>query len=538
MLVAWFLCGARVTPRGCGTLVLLAIWLAAPRAAAATFKMCLDPGHPNKDAQGNCAVWGTSNPNCTERWLNHDIANLVKAGLPSAYYSGSYLTKSSSETCMSLQDRCLAAIDGNADAFVSLHHNGVEVLPSPEYAFVAWTSDSIQGGLQWQLSQQLAASVADWLNWFVSRWYGYDDHGAEAHNYFVLRGNHVAPAILAEPVIMAYGPDPGPYTATEAGADLCDLGWVRSDEAMGYITGLDEMFGGTAVGTSFSAVGGFQCVNLYWDDDDPGTTYTIRRSDSCWGPYTESVATVPWNASGQYAYTDGTVIYDREYSYQLVVSPSGEMVTADAAPQGFGGNIHPGPPTDLVASVDGVTGVVTLSYTAASNGYGFMNYNVVRGLWPMNDCHSPHEMIGTTSDLTYEDTTAVLGETYYYRVIADDSEGHSDPSNEVSLWVPSASPENVGSMGEPLRLTAARGGAGLVRLTVETAVPEVVRVEIVDVTGRRVGTPLRDVVLQGRQSYTWKGDDERGKAVGSGVYFVRALTKSGIERRAKVVLLR
>jgi len=65
-----------------------------------------------------------------------------------------------------------------------------------------------------------------------------------------------------------------------------------------------------------------------------------------------------------------------------------------------------------------------------------------------------------------------------------------------------------------------------------------VTVEIFDVTGRRIVAPVARAHFEaGRHAVTWDGRDEGGRAVASGVYFVR-LTAGGDTRRAKVLRIR
>ncbi len=65
-----------------------------------------------------------------------------------------------------------------------------------------------------------------------------------------------------------------------------------------------------------------------------------------------------------------------------------------------------------------------------------------------------------------------------------------------------------------------------------------VTVEIWSVTGRKVKTLAREKVLPGGpQGLDWKGRNERGEPVASGVYFIRMKTPAG-NRKARMVLLK
>jgi flagellar hook assembly protein FlgD len=55
----------------------------------------------------------------------------------------------------------------------------------------------------------------------------------------------------------------------------------------------------------------------------------------------------------------------------------------------------------------------------------------------------------------------------------------------------------------------------------ELAEPSRVVLDVLDVHGRRVRRIADGWFTAGRHSSMWRGDDDRGHALGSGVYFVR-----------------
>lgn len=63
------------------------------------------------------------------------------------------------------------------------------------------------------------------------------------------------------------------------------------------------------------------------------------------------------------------------------------------------------------------------------------------------------------------------------------------------------------------------------------------RVEIFDVSGRRVTTLLDGELSAGRQEITWHGRDDQGRAVASGVYFAR-LVHEGDQARQRLLLVK
>lgn len=61
--------------------------------------------------------------------------------------------------------------------------------------------------------------------------------------------------------------------------------------------------------------------------------------------------------------------------------------------------------------------------------------------------------------------------------------------------------------------------------------------DVFDVTGRRVATPIERVLPAGRQVVTWDGRDSTGRPVSSGVYFLR-LVAAGEHRTSRVLRVR
>ena len=74
-----------------------------------------------------------------------------------------------------------------------------------------------------------------------------------------------------------------------------------------------------------------------------------------------------------------------------------------------------------------------------------------------------------------------------------------------------------------------------IRFTVPVAAP--VSVHIFDEAGQRIRTLLQESLPAGSHALTWDGRDERGRAVGSGVYFAR-MAGPGFQLSRKMTLLK
>ena len=64
-----------------------------------------------------------------------------------------------------------------------------------------------------------------------------------------------------------------------------------------------------------------------------------------------------------------------------------------------------------------------------------------------------------------------------------------------------------------------------------------VRVEVYDLTGRRIAVVADDVFGAGENRLTWRGTDNSGRSMASGVYFVR-VTGPGVELKQRAMLLK
>ncbi|NNE08218.1 MAG: T9SS type A sorting domain-containing protein, partial [Gemmatimonadetes bacterium] len=76
----------------------------------------------------------------------------------------------------------------------------------------------------------------------------------------------------------------------------------------------------------------------------------------------------------------------------------------------------------------------------------------------------------------------------------------------------------------------------LTRIAFEMSAPGPALLEIFDTAGRRIATLLHEERSAGRHVSEWRGRDDAGRAVPSGVYFYRLKTESGVETRRMVLI--
>ncbi len=159
-------------------------------------------------------------------------------------------------------------------------------------------------------------------------------------------------------------------------------------------------------------------IYLDWAPVPQAATYEIHRSTTSGSGYT-MIGSVLGNTT---TYTDSTGVASQTYYY--VIRALNDFTT----PSAFSNEVN----ISLVSAPTGLAAVnndvdIDLSWTAYG---GATQYHVLRSL----DNSSNFGPIGTTVTNSFTDSTAVPGETYYYKVVAELAGGVLTPeSSSVSL---------------------------------------------------------------------------------------------------------
>ncbi len=199
-------------------------------------------------------------------------------------------------------------------------------------------------------------------------------------------------------------------------------------------------------------------------------------------------------------------------------------------------NVAPGAPSSLAA----LPAQTDVELYWSPSGYfddDLAHYNIYRS---ETSGFVPDEatFVDATVDTFYIDTEPGRS-TWYYVVAAEDIHGNvGPPSNEVTVEVWTSVEEPVAPMSFALRGSRPNPFSGLTSVAFDVpAGGGEVRIEVYDVSGRRVRVLVDGHESAGRRMVAWDGSDEGGRRVASGVYYCRM--KAGTyEETTKLTLIR
>lgn len=271
---------------------------------------------------------------------------------------------------------------------------------------------------------------------------------------------------------------------------------------------------------NLSAVAGDGVVDLMWEA--PGTRsllgYNVYRDAELIN--TEIVT--------ETEYSDTDVENGITYTYYVTaLYTDGESLpsnSVEATPEG----IYPFPPQNLTATViDDVN--VYLEWEAPESSDFLTAYNIYRD----------QELIGQNGadTLDYLDEELSPGVYFYYvTALYDDLE--SESSNTVEITIEDLSADDT---NPSLPVTALKGNfpnpfnpETTIEFSLEKSGP--VSIEVYNIMGQRIITLVNDHYLSGNHRIVWKGNDDSGVSVGSGIYFYRMVSGSYTSTRKMILL--
>jgi hypothetical protein len=189
-------------------------------------------------------------------------------------------------------------------------------------------------------------------------------------------------------------------------------------------------------------------------------------------------------------------------------------------------NLAPAPPAGLV-----LASAISLAWDE-SEAADFKYFTVYGSAVPGLDTSAT--FIGYTTGTAMD----VTGDVYeYYHVTASDFAGNEGEASTVSNGyagvATGAGIPTVFALRQPLPNPFSSKASVAFDLPMGCAVS----LKVFDAQGRQVRALANQAYPAGRHSVTWAGDDDAGKAVGSGVYFVR-MEAGGFKATSKVLLAR
>ena len=192
--------------------------------------------------------------------------------------------------------------------------------------------------------------------------------------------------------------------------------------------------------TGLSGTASDSDVDLVWDATAGASSYTVQRSLTQGSGFTNLT-----NCTSTYynSCSDTTAVNGKTYYYRVSASNAGGTSaysnTIGATPQ----KNLPGAPTLSAQAGDGK---VTLVWSTISDA---TSYVLLRSSTSGAEADYKTDLSGTS----YTDTSVINGLTYYYQLLAVNSSGRGNPSQEVS-----ATPQ-VATLSPPTGLNGASGNA-------------------------------------------------------------------------------
>jgi hypothetical protein len=171
--------------------------------------------------------------------------------------------------------------------------------------------------------------------------------------------------------------------------------------------------------------------------------------------------------------------------------------------------------------------VVLLSWTASASS-PFDGFNVYRSpsteqeFSRIND-----ELIAKERGNTYQDETALPGQSYLYRIGAVSTEGETY-SQAISITIPPKPTTLYQNYPNPFNPSTS--------ITFYLPKQQHVTVSIYDVKGGRIRTLVEGTKSVGRHVILWDGKNDNGSQVGSGVYYYRLKAGKDIITKKLVII--
>ena len=261
----------------------------------------------------------------------------------------------------------------------------------------------------------------------------------------------------------------------------------------------------------------------------------LREGGWCWAGETPATCQAAYSFDAP-SYGDSTAAGIIFTDYKVLAHGGEHVFWESQVVTGYSvDNLAPGAPLDLTAVAVGSD--VTLAWEPSGwHDEDLSHYRVYRGdtpgFAPDEDAH-----IGDAAETGWLDSAPGQG-VWYYRVAGRDVHGNEgEPSAEAAAEVLTAAPDGSAPAVLALLPNAPNPFNPETRIRFELPAPGPVRLEVLTCTGRRVAVLADGALPAGRHERAWRGCDDAGHPLPSGVYLVR-LAAGGAVTARKMTLLK
>lgn len=247
--------------------------------------------------------------------------------------------------------------------------------------------------------------------------------------------------------------------------------------------------------------------------------------------YWEQVGTQPARGLPGYSFvaatTSDSIPGSNPYTAFMVMAEEsgGTPFWMSAADSGYSvDNLAPATPAPFTGTYAGGTATLSWGQCGASD---FAEYRLYRG-HGADFVPSSGDLVATLTTAGYVDD---IGGPYYYKLCAVDVHGNASP---FATLLPAGIVDVPGTaLPRELALSAPAPNPLRGSTTLRLALPRATEVSLAvyDQQGRRVRTLLDGQQPAGEHAITWDGRDGDGRAVASGIYFVRGIAESRVFTR-------
>jgi PKD repeat protein len=205
----------------------------------------------------------------------------------------------------------------------------------------------------------------------------------------------------------------------------------------------------TAAPTGLSASDGSSNshVALNWSAATGADRYIVERSTTENGTYTSIATNVTTTSYNDTSASAGSTLW---YRVKAAVDPVGHSAIISAPSNNDSGWRSTAAPTGVDATDGDFMNKVGISWNSVS---GASSYTVLRA----TSSGGTYSSIGTPSATNFDDTTASIGVTYYYKVRSESAAGSGGTSTDDSGWRKTAAPTGVdasdGSFTDKVQIT-------------------------------------------------------------------------------------